>query len=94
MKVIYVLLMMIPSSFLFAESPTFKFTFGSNIGNVPIEINNFKKNQKPLMGVGVKIDKWILSPNFSSLTSKNFSSKFSNNKSSKGLLYIKFNYKF
>ena len=53
-------------SFLHAEEPLFKFTFGSNLGNIPIEINKTSKNIKK--SPGIKINSWILSPNFSSFT--------------------------
>ena len=52
------------TSFLHAEEPSFKFTFGSNLANIPLEINKMSKNIKT--SPGIKINSWILSPNFSS----------------------------
>ena len=81
-------------SFLSAETPSFKFTFGSNLGNIPLEINKMNKNIKTL--AGIKINSWILSPNFSSFVgNKNFSNLSENkNSKEKESLYIKFNFKF
>ena len=82
------------TSFLQSEEPTFKFTFGSNLANIPIEINKMNKNIKTL--AGININSWILSPNFSSyVVNKNFSN-LSENKNFKEQesLYIKFNFKF
>ena len=81
-------------SFLSAETPSFKFTFGSNLGNIPLEINKMNKNIKTLGGF--KINSWILSPNFSSFVgNKNFSNLSENkNSKEKESLYIKFNFKF
>ena len=79
-------------SFLYADEPSFKFTFGSNLGSVPIEINKVSKNIKK--SPGVKINSWILSPNFSSFVGKKKSSRFLENKKSKESIYIKFKFKF
>ena len=81
-------------SFLNAKESSFKFTFGSNLANIPLEINKTSKNIKTLGGI--KINSWILSPNFSSFSgSKNFLNFFENKKSKeKERLYIKFNFKF
>jgi len=49
---------------VYAEEPSFKFTFGSNLGNIPLEINKMSKNLKK--SPGIEINSWILSPNFSS----------------------------
>ena len=81
-------------SFLSAETPSFKFTFGSNLGNIPLEINKMNKNIKTLGGF--KINSWILSPNFSSFLGNKKSSNFLEDKDSqeKENLYFKFNFKF
>jgi len=80
------------SSFLSAEMSSLKFTFGSNLGNIPLEINNINKNMKKLMGV--KINKWVLSPNFSSFAGNKILSNYSKNKNSKEKVYIKFKLNF
>ena len=82
------------TSFLQSEEPTFKFTFGSNLANIPIEINKMNKNIKT--STGIKINSWILSPNFSSFLDNKKFSKFSKNKNfkEKESLYIKFKFKF
>ena len=76
------------SSFLYSDEKLFKFTFGSNLLDIPFEIN---KASKKINLPGGKINSWALSPNFSSLKSnkkiKNFSEK-------NEILYIKFNFKF
>jgi len=82
------------TSFLQSEEPTFKFTFGSNLANIPIEINKMNKNIKT--STGIKINSWILSPNFSSFLDNKKFSKVSKNKNfkEKESLYIKFKFKF
>ena len=91
---LFVLAITFYTSFMHAEEPSFKFTFGSNLANIPVEINKMSKNIKPLSGI--KINSWILSPNFSSFAgSKNFLNFSENEKSKKKeSLYIKFNFKF
>jgi hypothetical protein len=80
-------------SFLHSTEPSFKFTFGSNLGNIPLEINKMSQNIKT-MG-GLKINSWVLSPNFSSfLGSKKPSNLENKNSKIKEILYIKFNLKF
>ena len=79
-------------SFLHAEEPSFKFTFGSNLGNIPIEINKTSKNIKK--SPGIKINSWILLPNFSSFVGDKKNLNFTEDKSFKEALYIKLNYKF
>ena len=81
------------TSFLHAEEPSFKFTFGSNLANIPLEFNKNSKNIRTLGGL--KMNSWVLSPNFLSVLGKKKilkSSKFSENKVSteKKSLYIKF----
>ena len=80
--------------FLYAEESSFKLTFGSNLGNIPLEINKINKNKKILSGI--KMNSWILSPNFSSFLGNKKSLNFSQNKyaKEKDSLYIKFNFKF
>ena len=82
------------TSFLYAEEPSFKFTFGTNLANIPVEINKMSKNIKPLSGI--KINSWILSPNFASFAGRKNFLNFSENEKSKEKesLYIKFNFKF
>ena len=73
------------TSFLRAEEPSFKFTFGSNLANIPVEINKMSKNIKT--STGIKINSWILSPNFSNFSeNKTFKEKES--------LYIRLKLKF
>ena len=94
---IAIFFMLVNASFLHSEEPSFKFTFGSNLGKIPFEINKTSKNLKK--SPGIKINSWILSPNFSSFSginkSSNFAKKenFSKNDFSEKI-YIKFNYKF
>ena len=80
------------ASFSYAEEPSFKFTFGSNFGKFPIEISSIDKNKKNKMGL--KINKWVLSPNFSSAMGNTNSLNFSDDKNKEDKLYIKFNFKF
>ena len=79
------------ASFLQATEPSFKFTFGSNLGNIPLEINKMSKNIKTIGGI--KINSWTLSPNFSSLSNDK---KILNQieKTSKESLYLKIKFKF
>lgn len=83
---------LITSSFLLAEESQLNFTFGSNLGKVPFEINNSKKNINKFSGI--KINKWMMSPNFSSFVAGSDSNNFSDKKISRELIYIRFNYKF
>ena len=87
-----ILVITMHSVFLHASEPSFKLTFGSNLGNVPLEINKMSKNIKPLPGI--KINSWILSPNFSSFIGDKKNSNFTEVKDFKESLYIKFNFKF
>ena len=82
------------TSFLHAEEPTFKFTFGSNLSNIPFEFNKTSENIKK--SPGIKINSWILSPNFSSLVGSKKILNSSENQESKEKesLYIRFNFKF
>jgi|TARA_B110000444_G_scaffold215109_1_gene212851 hypothetical protein len=79
------------ASFLQATEPSFKFTFGSNLGNIPLEINKMSKNIKTIGGI--KINSWTLSPNFSSFSNDK---KILNQieKTSKESLYLKIKFKF
>ena len=90
--ILTILVIIFHFSFLNAKESSFKFTFGSNLGNIPLQINKMSKNIKPLSGI--KINSWILSPNFSSFVGKKKSSRFLENKKSKESIYIKFKFKF
>ena len=72
--------------------PSFKFTLGSNLGNIPLEINKMSKNLKT--SGGLKINSWVLSPNFSLFAGSKIISKFSGVKNSKDSVYIKFKLNF
>jgi hypothetical protein len=82
------------TSFLYAEESSFKFTFGSNLANIPLEFNKISKNIKK--SPGIKINSWILSPNFLSFAGTKKILNFSENRESKEKesLYIRFNFKF
>ena len=82
-----ILSIVIYSSFLHATEPSFKFTFGSNLGNIPLEINKMSQNKKTIGGL--KINSWTLSPNFSSFANNQNNSNFSEKTSLKEILYIK-----
>jgi hypothetical protein len=82
-------------SFLHAEESAFKLTLGSNLGNIPLEINKMSKNIKTLGGL--QINSWVLSPNFSSFLGNKKSSIFLKKKrdtKEKNNLFIKLNFKF
>jgi len=89
-----ILLTTLHISFLHAEESSFKFTFGSNLGSLPLQINKISKNIK--IPPGININSWILSPNFSSFLGNKKSSNFLEDKDSqeKENLYFKFNFKF
>ena len=80
--------------FFHAEEPTFNFTFGSNLSNIPFEFNKTSENIKKFPGI--KINSWILSPNFLSFAGTKKILNFSENRESKEKesLYIRFNFKF
>ena len=90
--ILLLLISILYSSFLSAEMPSFKFTLGSNLGNIPFEINNINKDIKKL--IGVKINNLVLSPNFSSFMDSRILSNFSNNKNSNDDIFIKFKLNF
>ena len=80
------------ASFLQAAESKFKFTVGGNVGKIPFEINRVNQNTK--IFPGIKINSWILSPNFSSFIGDKKNSNFTEVKDFKESLYIKFNFKF
>ena len=65
-----ILVIIFQISFLNAAETKFKLTFGSNLGNIPLEINKINKIDKMIKNKmslsGIKINSWILTPNFSS----------------------------
>ena len=89
---IIILVILFQISFSYAEEQSFKLSFGSNLGNVPFEINKMSKNIKK--SPGIEINSWILSPNFSSFIGDKKNSNFEQVKDFKEGLYIKFNFKF
>ena len=80
------------ASFLQAEEPKFKLTFGTNLGDLPLEINKTSKIQKT--SPGIMINSWNLSPNFSNYVGEKKLINFSENKISKNSIYCKFKFKF
>ena len=89
---IIILVILFQISFSYSEEQSFKLSFVSNLGNVPFEINKMSKNIKK--SPGIKINSWILSPNFSSFVGDIKNSNFKEDKNFKEALYIKLNYKF
>jgi len=87
-----ILVLSLPATFLHAEESSFKFTFGSNIGKIPLVINRVSKNI--MTSPGININSWILSPNFSSLAGDKKKLNFSSEKNLKENFYIKLNIKF
>ena len=88
---ILILVLTLHAPFLHATEKLFKFTFGTNQGSVPFEINKTNKNIKK--SPGIKLNSWILTPNFSSFLNDKKESKFSK-KNNKDDFYIKFKLKF
>ena len=86
-----ILSIMLCSSFLHTKEPSFNFSIGSKIGNIPLQISKTSQNIKAIGGI--KLNSWILSPKFSSFISDK-SSHFSKNNDSEEILYIKFKFKF
>ena len=80
------------TAFLHAEDKKYKFTVGSNLGNIPLEINKMSKNNTILPGI--KINSWTVSPNFSYFAPSKDSFNFSENKISKDSIYMKFYLRF
>jgi|TARA_B110000444_G_scaffold196015_1_gene186590 hypothetical protein len=93
-----ILVIIFQISFLNAAEPKFKLTFGSNLGNIPLEINKINKIDKMIKNKmslsGIKINSWILTPNFSSFIKKKGSSNFLESKNSKDSIYLRVNLKF
>ena len=84
------LTLILHTSFLQATEPSYKFTFGTSLGKIPIEINKMNKNKKVIGGV--KINTWTLSPNFSALSDKK-TLNFKEMQREENL-YIKINFRF
>ena len=80
------------ASFLHANEPKFKFTFGTNLGDLPLEFIKTSKNQKT--SPSIKINSWNLSPNFSNYVGEKKLFNFSENKVSENRIYFKFKFKF
>jgi hypothetical protein len=78
-------------SFLQATEPSYRFTFGGILGNIPLEINKMSKNIKTIGGI--KINSWTLSPNFSSFNDDKKKFNFAEKKP-KEILYFKIKLKF
>jgi hypothetical protein len=85
------LTLILHTSFLQATEPSYKFTFGTSLGKIPVEINKMNKNKK-IIG-GVKINTWTLSPNFSALSDDNKTLNFKEMQREENL-YIKINFRF
>ena len=94
MRLFFVILLttVLHASFLPATEPSYKFTFGSNLGKIPLEINRMSENIKPL--AGIKINSWTLAPNFLSYSGGKKRSNFIGKENTKENLYIKINFKF
>ena len=92
-KIIFIILAIsIHTSFLNSTEPSFKFTLGGSLGNIPLEFNKVSKNLKKPSGI--KINSWILSPSFLSYRGNNKESEFPVSKDDKEIFFIKFNFKF
>tara|TARA_B100001094_G_scaffold264593_1_gene266631 strand:+ start:24 stop:296 length:273 start_codon:yes stop_codon:yes gene_type:complete len=84
-----ILIVAMHAAFLHATEPSFKFTFGSNLGKIPFEINKMNKDIKTIGGI--QLNSWTLSPSFSSFNSENETRSFTKKKEN---LFIKANFKF
>ena len=87
-----VLIILLHASFLHAEEPSFKISFGSKVGNIPFEINKMSKNKKTKGGI--KINSWNISPNFSSFEGFKKIKELSKDKNFEEKFYIKLKLKF
>jgi len=89
---ILILVLTLYAPFLQATEKLFKFTFGTNQGSVPFEINKTNINIKK--SPGIKLNSWILTPNFSSFLDDKKKSKFSKKKNCKNDFLLTFKLKF
>ena len=87
-----VLIILLHASFLHAEEPSFKISFGSKVGNIPFEINKMSKNKKTKGGI--KINSWNISPNFSSFEGFKKIKGLSKDENFEERFYIKLKLKF
>jgi hypothetical protein len=87
-----VLAILFYASLLEATESSFKFTFGSKVGNVPIKIIKTSLNIKTIGGI--QLNSWTLSPNFSSFVNDKKSSHSFENKDFKESVYMRLNFKF
>ena len=94
MRFFFVILLttVLHASLLPATETSYKFTFGSNLGKIPLEISRMSENIKPL--AGIKINSWTLAPNFLSYSGGKKRSNFIGKENTKENLYIKINFKF
>ena len=90
--IILTLFISLPMASSFAEESRFNFKITSNFGNIPIEITKLKNRSNSL--TGIKLNKWLLSPDFSSFTTSKNILNFSNKKISKNSFYISINFKY
>ena len=79
------------ASYLQASGPSYKFTFGTTLGNFPVEINKMNKKKKNVGGI--TINTWSLSPNFTALSNDKKTSNIKETQPQESL-YIKINLKF
>ena len=87
-----ILAIMLHTSFLEATESTFKLTFGSKVGNIPIKISKSSLSTKTIGGI--QLNSWTLSPNFSSFVNNKKLSHSFENKDFKESVYIRLNFKF
>ena len=80
------------ASFLNAEEASFKLSFGGKAGNIPMQITKTNKDKKSVGGI--KLNSWILSPNFSPFKNNKELSNFSETNDFEEIVYIKFKLKF
>ena len=90
--ILLILTIVFYASFLHAEETSFKLSFGTTVGNIPLQITKTNKNTKNIGGI--KLNSWILSPNFSPLKKNKELSSFSTTNYFEEMVYIKFKLKF
>ena len=81
------------ATFSLATEPSYKFTFGTILGNFPIELNKLSNNKNKKNIGEIKINTWTLSPNFSALSKDKKALNFKEIQLEENL-YIKINFRF
>ena len=92
MRFLLVFAFLVPMNYLHSDEPSFTFTFGGNIKNLPIQFNRSDKKIKKMFSVN--FNKWNISPTFNSFANTKFTAESIKNKNLDEKLFVKLKFKF